>query len=60
MVWSVSTGMEARLMNVRATLGWDVPIIGHPALGSGDVRQLLEKESNWEKVYMIRLRELQL
>ena len=52
-VWSVSTGMEARLMNVRATLGWDVPIIGHPALGSGDVRQLLEKESNWEKVYMI-------
>src|SRR5580658_1302560 len=52
-VWSVSTGMEARLMNVRATLGWDVPIVGHPALGSGDVRQLLEKESNWEKVYMI-------
>ncbi len=52
-VWSVSTGMEARLMNVRATLGWDVPIVGHPALGSGDVRQLLEKASNWEKVYMI-------
>jgi branched-chain amino acid transport system substrate-binding protein len=45
--------MEARLMNARATLGWDVPIIGHPALGSGDVRRLLEKESNWDKVYMI-------
>jgi branched-chain amino acid transport system substrate-binding protein len=52
-VWSVATGMEARLMNVRAALGWDVPIIGHPALGSGDVRKLLEKASNWEKVYMI-------
>jgi branched-chain amino acid transport system substrate-binding protein len=52
-VWSVSTAMEARLMNARATLGWDVPIVGHPALGSGDVRKLLEKESNWEKVYMI-------
>jgi branched-chain amino acid transport system substrate-binding protein len=30
-----------------------VPIVGHPALGSGDVRQLLENERNWEKVYMI-------
>jgi branched-chain amino acid transport system substrate-binding protein len=52
-VWSVSTGMESRLMNVRGTLGWDVPIVGHPALGSGDVRALLEKESYWDKVYMI-------
>jgi branched-chain amino acid transport system substrate-binding protein len=52
-VWSVSTGMEARLMNERGALGWDVPIVGHPALGSGDIRQLLEKESNWEKVYMV-------
>src|ERR1700722_2995032 len=51
-VWSVATGMEARLMNERAVLGWDAPIIGHPALGSGDVRQLLEKEANWDKVYM--------
>lgn len=50
-VWSVSTGMEARLMNVRGALGWDVPIVGHPALRR--VRKLLEKESNWEKVYMI-------
>ena len=52
-VWSVSTGMEARLMNERGALGWDVPIVGHPALGSGDIRQLLEKVSNWEKVYMV-------
>jgi branched-chain amino acid transport system substrate-binding protein len=52
-VWSVATGMEARLMNERATLGWDAPIIGHPALGSGDVRQLIEKETNWDKVYMV-------
>jgi branched-chain amino acid transport system substrate-binding protein len=51
-VWSVATGMEARLMNERAALGWDAPIVGHPALGSGDVRQLLEKEANWGKVYM--------
>ena len=52
-VWSVSTGMEARLMNARGTLSWDVPIVGHPALGSGDVRQLLDKPENWDKVYMI-------
>jgi branched-chain amino acid transport system substrate-binding protein len=52
-VWSVATGMEARLMNERGALGWDVPIVGHPALGSGDVRQLLEKEDNWDKVYMV-------
>jgi ABC-type branched-subunit amino acid transport system substrate-binding protein len=52
-VWSVATGMLARLMNERGALGWDVPIVGHPALGSGDVRKLLEKETNWEKVYMV-------
>jgi branched-chain amino acid transport system substrate-binding protein len=52
-VWSVATGMEARLMNERGALGWDVPIVGHPALGSGDVRKLLEKETNWDKVYMV-------
>lgn len=55
-VWTVSTGMLSRLMNVRATLGWDVPIVGHPALGSGDIRGLLEKPSNWDKVYMVGYR----
>ena len=55
-IWSVTTGMMARLMNVRATLGWDVPFVGHPSLGSGDVRALLDKPSNWDKVYMIGYR----
>ncbi len=55
-VWTVSTGMLSRLMNVRAVLGWDVPIVGHPALGSGDIRGLLEKPSNWDKVYMVGYR----
>ncbi len=55
-VWSVSTGMLSRLMNVRAELGWDVPIVGHPALGSGDVRSLLAKPGNWDKVYMVGYR----
>lgn len=55
-VWSVSVGMLSRLMNVRATMGWDVPIVGHPALGSGEVRGLLEKPGNWDKVYMVGYR----
>ncbi|MBV8522604.1 MAG: ABC transporter substrate-binding protein, partial [Acetobacteraceae bacterium] len=55
-VWSVATGMLARLMNVRGGLGWDVPIVGHPALGSGDVGRLVEKPEYWDKVYMIGYR----
>jgi branched-chain amino acid transport system substrate-binding protein len=55
-VWSVSTGMEARLMNVRATLDWDVPLIGHPAMGSGEVGQLVTKPENWSKVYILGFR----
>ena len=55
-VWSVSVGMLSRLMNVRAALGWDVPIVGHPSLGSGEIRGLLEKPGNWDKVFMIGYR----
>ena len=51
-VWTVAVGMLARLMNQRASMGWDVPILGHPALGSGDLRGLLDKPANWDKVYM--------
>jgi branched-chain amino acid transport system substrate-binding protein len=32
-VWSVSTGMEARLMNERGALGWDVPRAPRAGLG---------------------------
>jgi branched-chain amino acid transport system substrate-binding protein len=55
-VWSVSTGMEARLFNARATMNWDVPFVGHPAMGSGEIGGLLEKPANWEKVYIIGYR----
>ncbi len=51
-VWTVAVGMLSRLMNARASMGWDVPILGHPALGSGDIRGLLDKPGNWDKVYM--------
>jgi len=52
-IWSVSTGMIARMLNTRATMGWDVPFIGHPSLSSGEIAQLIDKPANWEKVYAI-------
>ncbi|MGI4955437.1 MAG: ABC transporter substrate-binding protein [Janthinobacterium lividum] len=55
-VWTVAVGLLSRLMNARATMGWDVPILGHPSLGAGEVRGLLEKPANWDKVYMVGYR----
>ncbi|MDP9096028.1 MAG: ABC transporter substrate-binding protein, partial [Pseudomonadota bacterium] len=55
-VWTVAVGLLSRLMNARAAMGWDVPILGHPSLGSGEVRGLLDKPANWDKVYMIGYR----
>jgi branched-chain amino acid transport system substrate-binding protein len=34
-------------------MGWDVPFVGHPAMGSGEVGQLVTKPENWDKVYII-------
>jgi branched-chain amino acid transport system substrate-binding protein len=51
-VWTVSTGLVARMLNARAAIGWDVPFTGHPSMGSGDVGKLLDKPANWEKVYI--------
>jgi branched-chain amino acid transport system substrate-binding protein len=52
-VWTVSTGMEARMFNVRATMNWGVPFVGHPSLASGEIAGLVEKPENWKKVYAI-------
>jgi branched-chain amino acid transport system substrate-binding protein len=52
-VWTVSTGMIARLLNARAAMAWDVPFVGHPAMGSGEVGKLLDKPENWNKVYIL-------
>ena len=52
-VWSVSTGMEARMFNTRAAMNWDVPFVGHPSMASGEIAGLVEKPENWKKVYAI-------
>jgi len=52
-VWSVTTGMEARMFNTRAAMNWDVSFAGHPSLASGEIAGLVEKPENWKKVYAI-------
>lgn len=52
-VWSVSTGMIARMLNTRGTMGWDVPFVGHPSLAAGDIASLITNPKNWEKVYAV-------
>ena len=52
-IWTVSTGLISRIMNTRANMGWDVPLTGHPAMGSGEVGQLIAKPANWEKTYIL-------
>src|SRR3569833_270591 len=34
-VWSVTTGMDARMFNTRAAMNWDVSFVGHPSMASG-------------------------
>lgn len=55
-VWTVSTGMDARLFNARAAIGSDVPFVGHPSMASGDIAALLDKPGNWERVYAVGYR----
>src|SRR3979411_2968393 len=52
-VWSVSTGMEARMFNTRAAMNWDVSFVGHPSMASGELAGLVEKPANWKKAYDI-------
>ena len=54
--WSVTTGLNSRIMNARAAIGWNVPIVGHPALGTGEVGKLVDKPANWANVYMVGYR----
>jgi branched-chain amino acid transport system substrate-binding protein len=56
LLWSVNGGFLSRVINTRAQMGWDVPIVGHPVLGSGEVKALLAKPENWEKVYAVGYR----
>jgi branched-chain amino acid transport system substrate-binding protein len=54
--WTPNAGLNARLMNARAKMGWDIPIVGHSALGAGEVKSLLDDLKNWEKVFAVGFR----
>ena len=57
-VWTGSAGLVARILNARAEIGWDVPMVGHPAMGTGSVLPLLDKPTNWDKVYIVGFRSM--
>jgi branched-chain amino acid transport system substrate-binding protein len=51
MPWSVNAGFLSRIINTRAEMNWDIPIVGQTTLGSGQTKALLKKPEYWEKVY---------
>ncbi|ORE90905.1 ABC transporter substrate-binding protein [Acuticoccus yangtzensis] len=55
-IWTVSPGLISRILNTRANLDWDVPVIGHPAMGSGEVGRLVDKPENWSNAYILGFR----
>jgi branched-chain amino acid transport system substrate-binding protein len=51
MPWSAATGLLARLFNTRGDMGWDVPIVGHPAMMAPPVKPLLNKPEYWRNAF---------
>lgn len=51
MPWSAATGLLGRLLNARGEMGWDVNVVGHPALMAAQIRKLLNKPEYWDKTY---------
>ena len=51
MPWSAATGLCARLLNTRGDMGWDVPVVGHPAIMALPIRALLNKPEYWGNTF---------
>jgi branched-chain amino acid transport system substrate-binding protein len=51
MPWTAATGLLARIFNTRGDMGWDVPIVGHPAMMAPPVRPLLNKPEYWKNAF---------
>jgi branched-chain amino acid transport system substrate-binding protein len=51
MPWTAATGLQARIMNTRGEMKWDVPIVGHPTLSALTIKPLLNKPEYWENAY---------
>ncbi len=57
-VWTPATSMLARVLDARGELSWNVPVMGHPTLGSGALGALLAKQENWRDVYQVDFRNV--
>lgn len=53
MPWSAATGLLARVLNARGDMGWDVPVVGHPAIMGTPIRALLNKPSYWDNTFSV-------
>jgi branched-chain amino acid transport system substrate-binding protein len=51
MPWTAATGLLARLFNTRGDMGWNVPIVGHPAMMAPTVKPLLNKPDYWKNAF---------
>jgi branched-chain amino acid transport system substrate-binding protein len=51
MPWSAATGLLGRLLNARGDMGWNVPVVGHPALMAAQIRKLLNKPEYWQNAF---------
>jgi branched-chain amino acid transport system substrate-binding protein len=51
MPWSAATGLMARILNARGNMGWDVPVVGHPAVMALPLKALLNKPDYWGNAY---------
>ena len=51
MPWSAATGLLGRLLNARGDMGWNGPVVGHPAVMAPQIRKLLNKPEYWEQTF---------
>ncbi|GJD50563.1 Leu/Ile/Val-binding protein [Methylobacterium crusticola] len=51
MPWTAATGLMARILNTRGNMGWDVPVVGHPAVMALPIRELLNKPEYWQNAF---------
>lgn len=51
MPWSAATGLMARILNTRGDMGWDVPVVGHPAIMALPIKALLNKPDYWQNAF---------
>ncbi|MGY2049604.1 ABC transporter substrate-binding protein [Methylobacterium sp. JK268] len=51
MPWSAATGLMARILNTRGDMGWEVPVVGHPAVMALPIKGLLNKPEYWQNTF---------